>query len=188
MRVLITSAAVLSLIAGVATTAGAQTCTKQFQLVGFTAGDLPSDTGVLGFTQACQAEFPASRMCSSVEVMQTVDMPVLPESTKAWVRPTFRPGGNGPLLDASGTESQSSLTLSCRGWAYTGNGYAGLAVDGNGRFDSEGCINSFPVACCSLLAVPEPSMSLLQGAAAATLGTLAAKRIPRSTSSSRPPS
>ena len=50
------------------------------------------------------------------------------------------------------------------------------------------CNTERHVACCSLLAVPEPSTTLLQGAAAATLGTLAAKRIPRATSSTEPPS
>ena len=189
MRVLITSAAILSLIAGVATTAGAQTV-KQFQLVGFTEATLPADRGFIGFTAACQAEFEASRMCSSVEVIQTVDMPVLSGSTTAWVTPVAQPGSStgGIILDASGMEGQRDYGLSCRGWSFAFPASHGLIVDGRGRFDKVTCSRSNPVACCSLLAVPEPSMSLLQGAAAATLGTLAAKRVPRATSSTEPPS
>jgi len=190
MRILVTSAAILSLIAGVATTARAQTV-KQFQLVGFTSGSLPADTGVLGFGASCQAEFAASRMCTSTEVMQTVDMPELSGSTTAWVRPIAQPGSNsgGVVVDASGVEGQQDYGLSCGGWSLTYPSSHGLIVDGKGRFDKITCSQTRRVACCSLLTVPEPSTSLLQGAAAATLGALAAKRSPRATSSSvEPPS
>ena len=37
-----------------------------FQLVGFTSATFDGSQGVLGFTLACQAEFPGSRMCTSV--------------------------------------------------------------------------------------------------------------------------
>jgi hypothetical protein len=172
MRVLITSAAILSLMAGVATTAGAQTV-KAFQLVGFTSGGLPADTGVIGFTEACQAEFETSRMCTDAEVAQTVDIPALPSAT-AWVMPVFL--GDG------------TLQFACLGWTSITSGENGIGVDNRGRFEIARCDGIKRVACCSLLAVPEPSLSLLQGTAAATLGTLAAKRTSRSTSSTEPPS
>jgi len=190
MHVLIASTAILSLIAAFATSAGAQTV-KQFQLVGFTEAALSADIGVIGFTEACQAEFGASRMCSSVEVMQTVDMPVLSGSTTAWVVPVAQPGSSsgGVVVDASGVEGQQGYGLSCKGWSSPHTASHGLIVDGKGRFDEVSCSQTKRVACCSLLAVPEPSASLLQGAAAATLGTLAAKRRPAATSSSvEPPS
>ena len=60
----------------------------RFQLVGFTSELRTGASGVLNFTLACQAEFPGSRMCTSVEVMETTNVPAgLPP--RAWVRPVF---------------------------------------------------------------------------------------------------
>lgn len=46
-----------------------------FQLVRFTRATFTGGEGVINFTRWCQAEFPGSRMCSSVEVMETTDVP-----------------------------------------------------------------------------------------------------------------
>ena len=83
-----------------------------YQLVGFTDSPIfKGDTGVLGFTAACQAAFgPPARMCSSVEVLETVVIQVAPLGDEGgWVRPVLRPvgfgtGGTGQvqLADASG--------------------------------------------------------------------------------------
>jgi hypothetical protein len=175
VRVLITGAAILSLIAGVATTAAAQTV-KQFQLVGFTEAETQGSEGLLALTQVCQAEFPASRMCTSVEVMNTVALPGALENTNAWVRPVIRAFEFPVWVDASGT-TNSEGGLSCDAWQ-EGSSFDGLAVTERLRFGTRDCGNRHPVACCSLLAVPEPSTSLLQGAAAATLATMVAKRGP----------
>jgi hypothetical protein len=54
------------------------TVPARFQLVGFTSATYTGDSGVLGLTLACQDEFPASRMCNSVEVMETTTIPTDP--------------------------------------------------------------------------------------------------------------
>ena len=78
---------------------------SRIQLVGFTSDTFTGGEGVLGFTEACQVEFAESRMCTSVEVMRTTELPILPEAASAWVRPAFVPGG-GLATDASGVARQ----------------------------------------------------------------------------------
>ncbi len=50
--------------------------------MGFTTATFQGGEGILGFTKACQAEFPETRMCTSVEVMQTVGVPALPSQAQ----------------------------------------------------------------------------------------------------------
>ncbi len=176
MHVLIASTAILSLIAAFATSAGAQTV-KQFQLVGFSETTTMGDTGVLGMTQMCQETYEASRMCTAAEVGQTVEPPTITGGGRAWVQPTSDP------------RTAETDNWTCNGWSNNASSANGLAVTPWGAFYSgNGCNESHPVACCALIAVPEPSTTLLQGAAAATLGTLAAKRTPRTTASTEPSS
>jgi hypothetical protein len=120
----------------------------RFQLVGFTTATSTGDRGVLGFTSACQTEFPASRMCSSVEIMETSVL-VSGLAGDAWVRPSFRPlaVGSGTLvIDASGAIGAPN-GLSCQGW--TGTLGFGLKVDASGGFAASFCSEQRPVACCA---------------------------------------
>ena len=41
------------------------------QLVGFSTATVTGDAGVLGMLDACHQDFPASRMCSSEEIVKT---------------------------------------------------------------------------------------------------------------------
>ncbi|MDJ0866557.1 MAG: hypothetical protein QNK03_10645 [Myxococcota bacterium] len=144
---------------------------KAFQLVGFTSATRNGGKGVVDFTRTCQLEFEASRMCTSTEVMQTVDFPEL--TSNAWVRPVFSPltGGatNLTVLDASGVMSGDDGDLSCSGWRRNASDASGLTVDKDGLFEARACNEGRRIACCALIPVPEPSMSMLQGAAATTL-------------------
>ena len=131
----------------------------RIQLVGFTSGNLTSDTGVLGFTLACQAEFAESRMCSSMEVLESVSVPSGLNGT-AWVRPSFTPvsisGGSNTTvaLDASGVQRAgapgSDGLLSCSGWSQSVTA-SGLTLDANGRFVGRPCNDAVgrSVACCA---------------------------------------
>ena len=130
-------------------------CASRFQLVGFTSATYTGDTGVLGFTRGCQAEFGLSRMCTSEEVVETVDVPNVATSDPAWVRPTFEPVSAGPggisasrvVADVSGIHADFPRELSCEGWHSSGTG---LAVDGDGRFGKLSCTNApRPLACCA---------------------------------------
>jgi len=127
-----------------------------FQLVGFTTATFTGGQGVLGFTTACQAEFPGSRMCTSVEVMETTTLPSGLPAGEAWVRPVTPVGLPGAVVDASGSEANADA-LSCGGWSQSTSGTNGLVVDGSGRFRSttrsptgmEGCHVARAVACCA---------------------------------------
>lgn len=136
----------------------------RFQLVGFTSATFTGGQGVLGFTRACQQEFPGSRMCSSTEVMETTTVPS-GLSGEAWVRPTLISSGDirvslpdsGGAADAAGI-SGSPETLSCDGWRndlFPVGGTGGLVIDAAGRFYVAGrpgtmnCAGPRAVACCA---------------------------------------
>ena len=122
----------------------------RFQLVGFTTATFTGGEGVLGFTLACQAEFPGSRMCSSVEVMGTT---VVPASLtgEAWVRPVMVPfalaSGGAHVLDAAGIVGSPSQ-IGCDGWR-TGTGNTGLSIYADGRFTRLACYTPRAVTCCA---------------------------------------
>lgn len=135
----------------------------RFQLVGFSTSIMKGDAGVLGFAQACQQQYPNSRMCTSEEVMNTVSVPTLPVvETWAWVRPVLNgPSYEGPtsaqtLYDASGIgpanmPNSVSVLLNCVGWSTGTSGNLGLVVNQNGGFRTKGCSTPKPVACCAVM-------------------------------------
>lgn len=120
------------------------------QLVGLTAATLKGDAGVIGFTQACQQEFPGTRFCSSQEVVRTIAVPS-GLSGSAWVLTSGGVGlGTGVLVDASGAIG-SGNNLSCEGWLIGVGNQTGLAVDfgvSAGSFSLQLCSEARKVACC----------------------------------------
>ena len=151
MRLLTVLARALALLFLMSAAAHAQ---DPFQLAGFTSDTFLGDTGVLGFTQACQVEFgAAARMCTSVEVMETVVVPDdLVVADDAWVRPVFVPGATD-ALDASSVRT-SPLNLTCVGWRLT-SGRNGLTVSQVGGFVQQSCEVARPVACCAPTKLPK---------------------------------
>lgn len=134
-------------------TCGHVSPTLRVQLVGFTGTQHLGDTGVLGFTLACQAEFPGSRMCTSQEVMETTIVPIS-LTGEAWVRPAFN-GFAGTyserfVLDASGRNGSSGFSISCQSWTNAGGG-EGLRVNSSGGFDVVACSQPHAVSCCAPL-------------------------------------
>lgn len=116
--------------------------------LGFTSATFQGDQGVLTYHGACAAEFPNSRMCTSIEILQTPESPTGLSGT-AWVQPTFQPTGTTSAVDASGV-STSSQSGTCAGWR-TNTGY-GLIVDSDGRFQAGTtptlCSDFRSIACC----------------------------------------
>lgn len=155
----------------------AQAQTDPYQFVGFSTATVQGDAGVFGMTAQCQATFDATaRMCTSVEVMETVVLPSsLPPNTSGWVRPVFVPTGSGSgfVIDAGGEQSSD---LSCRGWSTSYSGNSGLVVDDDGRISTQNysshCNQARPVACCKPVPLPEPSALLLNGTGLAALWLL----------------
>lgn len=123
------------------------------QLVGLTIATLSGDAGVLAFTQACQKEFPATRFCTSEEIIRTTSVPA-GLSGSAWV--LFSPvgsSGTGAVFDASGQWGTGS-SFTCAGWSDSGsisNPYSGLTVAFGARygaFSPQVCSEARRVACC----------------------------------------
>jgi hypothetical protein len=129
----------------------------RFQLVGFTTATFTGGQGVLGFTLACQQEFADSRMCTSLEILETTKVPG-GLAGEAWVRPTITTDlpTAGTVVDASGVSAVPDF-LSCDGWRDNGSTpfSNGLVVDGAGRFRSRfttlftECGVARAVACCA---------------------------------------
>jgi hypothetical protein len=123
-----------------------------FGLVGFTAATFNGGQGVFSYTGACGAEFPGSRMCSSIEVLETVAVPATLTGL-AWVRPSFVgiSSGNG-AIDASGVQDQFSdpeSKLSCDGWRRPDPNIRGLVVNEFGVWGRRPCTEVLHVACCA---------------------------------------
>jgi hypothetical protein len=135
--------------------AAAQQACSDFELVGFTSTTHLGTEGVLGFTLACQADYADSRMCTSVEVMQTVNVPA-GMSGEAWVRPVFLGGST-----ASGVTGVVE-NLTCGSWSGYGDGSSAMTVNSSGGFygGQHNCLSTaLAVACCA--APPSPMIAAI---------------------------
>ena len=157
---------------------------KAFQLVGFTAGKVGGTGGLLAMARTCQAEFPASRMCTSEELIRTTHLPQALPETRAWVQPVPRAVFEGfhpepGVLDVART-IRAPGAGSCYGWSGDGPSTQaaaqGMTVDSQLRFQSEACSFELSIACCALIPVPEPPQSFLESAAGAALASAFAAR------------
>ena len=122
------------------------------QFVGRTTGTFNGSQGVLAYSAACQTDFgPGHRICTSEELLNTVDLPAL-AGGPSWIRPTFVPVGGGSVavfVDMSGAiSSSSSVHLTCDGWSYSQSGFTGLTVGASGEFELLACNAGRTVACC----------------------------------------
>jgi hypothetical protein len=150
---------------------------RNAQYVGVTAETFDGVPGVFTFNRACHAAHAGSRMCTSEEVMNTVNPPTVGSpGERAWVRPVFQPMDTGSTssrtLDASGVWS-SSGGLTCDSWTNP-NGRA-LTIDlGIGSFWVQDCDIALKIACC--IPVPEPSAALSIPSGAAMVLALAKLR------------
>jgi hypothetical protein len=129
----------------------------RYQFVGFSTSTFDGGQGVRTYTEACQADFSSSaRMCTSEEVLNTVQWPAVPDSARGWVRPSYQPTSFS-FLDASGVGPQGRANgeLTCGGWSFSASTLYGLAVSGDGRFVTPGlndsCDVARPIACCALI-------------------------------------
>lgn len=132
----------------------------ELELVGFTTATFTGGEGLFGYTLACQAEFPRSRMCRSVEVTNTVNVPS-GMTGSAWVRPVFYDhfvsggGQSNSLVEISGVGgARSAYAFNCELWATNVGNTAGLSVSSLGRLDRTTCDTPLAVACCGEVGAP----------------------------------
>ena len=122
------------------------------ELVGFTTVTTLPNIGLFAMTELCQVDYLDSRMCTSEEIMKTVNIPVLPSDTKAWVQPVITTRVSSEYTDISGITG--TYSVSCSNWSYIGNPpilngltVTNLGVLGNVTCHAPGSI--LPVACCA---------------------------------------
>jgi len=118
----------------------------RFQLVGFTTATFLGTEGSLGFTRACDAEFPSSRWCTSAEVLDSVSLPAL--SGEAWVRGVFIGANAYEPVEVTGLLENAGW-LTCNYWSNPAS--TGFTVSAAGKFDRMPCSVPRSVACCTLL-------------------------------------
>jgi hypothetical protein len=147
------------------------------QYVGVTSETFDGTQGVFTYNRACHAAHFGSRMCTSEEVMKTVNPPTAGSPGElSWVRPVFQPIATGNTNrfagDASGLMIQPA-DLTCIGWSNTGPN--GMTLDlSTGSFGTNACTDALKVTCC--IPVPEPSASLTIPSGAGMLLVLAKLR------------
>jgi len=166
-----TSAASLAILVFLATAASAQ-------YVGVTTEAFDGGQGVFTYNRACNAAHVGSRMCTSEEIMETINPPLVGDPGElAWVRPTYQPtGGTTPQWDISG----QSVATTCFGWSKNLPDYYGFAMTldkgtftGN-DFTGPTCSTSLRIVCC--IPVPEPSAAVTIPSGAAMVFALAKLR------------
>ena len=80
----------------------------RFEFVGLSSQTVGGFNGIKSLTNACSSDFPESRMCTSIEVMETSPYP--PTTTAGWVRPVIvGVDPDGKLIDASGKRENPSF-------------------------------------------------------------------------------
>ena len=125
----------------------------KFHHVGVTSTTSTGGVGIGALNNACDATFPGSRMCTTVEIMETTPFPAGVQRG-AWVRPLIIGlDSQRQLLDASGFHEFPTIVgegLSCRGWQSSSAQHGGMEVVGStGLFTATSCSDSRPAACCA---------------------------------------
>jgi hypothetical protein len=139
---------------------------RTMQFVGVTSrADNRGGAGIIAMTVSCQVEYTGSRVCTSSEILNSTNVPMLTEAAAAWVRPDIVASRStvswhpdpvyypldypGDLTDASGFSAQSGDLLTCQGWSNSHPLYSGLTVTQHGQFRTRPCGDYRPVACCA---------------------------------------
>ena len=120
------------------------------ELVGFTTATTAPNVGLFAMTNLCQVEFLDSRMCTSEEIMKTVNIPELPTGTVAWAQPVVTGAFHETAMIRVDISGLMRSDLNCDGWTSTNTEHDGLIVTDIGKIDILGCYNrQLPVACCA---------------------------------------
>jgi hypothetical protein len=112
---------------------GTTPSSPRFQIVGFTTATYNGNLGgFFGATQKCQLEFPASRMCTPLEVQETTSIP-------------------------GGLTGVGWVDVGCITWTTEDFNLRGSVVSGQtgistiSPFGGRQCNESGPIACCALV-------------------------------------
>ena len=117
------------------------------ELVGFTIATTVGGIGLFGMTKLCQAEYVGSRMCTSEEIMKSINIPELPSDSYAWVQPVIiSTDSSRNYIDLSGIKGYQ---ITCNNWSIGNASNSGFGVNHIGQFIRPSCNEIIPVACCA---------------------------------------
>jgi hypothetical protein len=110
----------------------------QYQFVGFTTSTHNGGQGIPTLTNACNQEFPGSRMCTYGEFYSTSPFPSVDATTLAWIWPWDNKTSRRTVVDTD-----------CSAWTSALSSQSGAVVRGDGAGTTELCSSTLPVACCA---------------------------------------
>ena len=127
---------VVQQVSGAVEVSNLTACSGEVRLVGFTSATLPGNSGMFGFTQACQVEFPGSRMCTVTEAARTASIPDLS-------------GSNGSQAWVDTDTASNSASVNCDGWTLLSSSGTAHSVTHTGQRVFSRCDTVHSVACCA---------------------------------------
>ena len=98
-------------------------CAKPYVYVGMSSAGKPATGGFLGLNEACKQDFPDSRMCTTEEIISTVNYPSYPVgfSERGFVRSIVISTPTGFIDVASSISLPNASSVNCGGWSSSGS-------------------------------------------------------------------
>jgi len=120
------------------------------QFMGFSSGTTDGAGGLIGMSNLCQASFPGSHICSTVEFGRSTKNSATGVSGTAWIRPVLAGGDSANALDIETGHAYTSYRMTCAGWSDNRNTETGLSMDDKGSITRalSTCDVQRSVACC----------------------------------------
>ena len=125
------------------------------ELVGFTSSTATGSVGLAHLHELCDSEFTGTRMCTTAEIVATVNPPLTIDSNYAWVHTTIVASSNyaNSLFDATGKllSLDQGVAPNCDGWSYANTVTVAITTD-TGAAHLRSCADANLVACCGRFA------------------------------------
>ena len=122
-----------------------------WQLFGFTTQSTIGDAGVPAMNRLCSTEYPGSRLCTTDEIVATIDPRLEPTRRFAWVHSDLTVGlsANSIVFDSLGKAISlgNGHSPNCEGWSYSATSAVTITTD-SGSALVKPCSVARPLACC----------------------------------------
>ena len=131
-----------------------QASSSPLQLVGFTSTTHNGGLGLFEFARLCQLEFPNSRMCTTQEAANSINIPTGLPAGNAWVRPVLQStgGDSDRAFDlTTGLTGFANHSLNCDFWSSSSlsNPSMGTIIRNSGGFSVSPCNADLHISCCA---------------------------------------
>ena len=129
-----------------------QTSSSLVQLVGFTSTTHNGSLGLFEFARLCQLEFPNSRMCTTQEAADSINIPTGLPAGNAWVRPVLQStgGDSDKAIDTTTGLTGFPSHLSCNNWSSSSPSNTwGAIIKNSGEFFVIPCNTDLHISCCA---------------------------------------